>query len=318
MPAVMDFRHIRAFIAVADALSVTRAAERLNISQPPLTRHIHQLEREVGVTLFLRHRHGVTLTEAGRQLLSKARAWDAAARDFCEAARQAAQPEAERIRIGIGWGLWDVVNTARLEFAKDNPGASLEAVDAACWYDSDQLLRTGALDVAFARPPYDTAFQTSPPLFHERIQAILCADSPLAQQASVSIRDLSATPLLLWDRHAAPVLFDRILELYAKAGVSPSMVPTPGAGPYNHAGVLNVAEGKGVYLGYGVPLSHPYPSSGVAVVPVSDAGATIEVCLVSRREESRGIVARFLECVSCLHAEHAARVPVRMRTRRAS
>ena len=71
---LMDFRHIRAFIAVADALSVTKAAERLHISQPPLSRHIQQLENELGLTLFVRHRQGVTLTEPGRQLLEKARA----------------------------------------------------------------------------------------------------------------------------------------------------------------------------------------------------------------------------------------------------
>ena len=61
----MDFRHIKAFIAVADALSVTKAAERLHISQPPLSRHIQQLENELGLTLFVRHRQGVTLTEPG-------------------------------------------------------------------------------------------------------------------------------------------------------------------------------------------------------------------------------------------------------------
>src|SRR5919198_4184314 len=88
--ALMDFRHIKAFIAVADALSVTKAAERLHISQPPLTRHIHQLENELGVDLFVRHRHGVTLTEAGRELLEKARLLDTAASDFYQTARRAA------------------------------------------------------------------------------------------------------------------------------------------------------------------------------------------------------------------------------------
>src|ERR687886_168912 len=99
----MDFRHIRAFIAVADTLSVTKAAERLHISQPPLSRHIHQLETELGLTLFVRHRQGVTLTDAGRRLLEKARTLDMAASEFFETARTASCT-AQRIRIGIGWG----------------------------------------------------------------------------------------------------------------------------------------------------------------------------------------------------------------------
>src|ERR1044071_8566194 len=98
----MDLRHVRAFIAVADALNVTRAAERLHISQPPLTRHIRQLEEELGVTLFIRHRHGVTITDAGRRLLEKARSLDAAATDFIATAGQSKRADSNRIRIGIG------------------------------------------------------------------------------------------------------------------------------------------------------------------------------------------------------------------------
>src|SRR5215217_1366620 len=109
----MDFRHIRAFIAVADALNVTRAAERLHISQPPLTRHIHQLEHELGMALFVRNRSGVTLTAGGRRLLEKAKTLEAAALDFQETARQATADETNTIRVGIGWGLWEAVNTIR-------------------------------------------------------------------------------------------------------------------------------------------------------------------------------------------------------------
>ncbi|MGH9202477.1 MAG: LysR family transcriptional regulator, partial [Vicinamibacterales bacterium] len=145
----MDFRHVRAFIAVADALSVTKAAERLHISQPPLSRHIHQLEDELGMPLFTRHRHGVTLTDAGRRLLEKARALDAAASDFYDAARRTTHGEAERIRVGIAWGLWDLVNKVRVEFARQCPTVTIEATDAYCWYHSDEQLRNRSLDLAF-------------------------------------------------------------------------------------------------------------------------------------------------------------------------
>jgi DNA-binding transcriptional LysR family regulator len=306
----MDFRHIRAFIAVADALSVTKAAERLHISQPPLSRHIQQLENELGLTLFVRHRQGVTLTEPGRQLLEKARAWDLAAQNFYDAAKQGRTTQGARVRVGIGWGLWDVVNRVRVEFAKEHPDVTVEATDAYCWYDSDEQLRTHALDLAFARPPYDPTFNVSEPIFYERIQAIMCADSPLASRSQVSVCDLADETLLLWERHAAPVLYDRILDLYAKNGITPKTMPTPNAGPFNHSGMMLVASGKGLYMGYGVPQTGPTPASGVAVVPLSDEDATIEVSIVSRRNDAAAVAADFIACAERLyHPGHPVLVP---------
>jgi DNA-binding transcriptional LysR family regulator len=293
----MDFRHIKAFIAVADALSVTRAAERLHISQPPLSRHIHQLEQELGLTLFVRHRHGVTLTDDGRRLLEKARALDAAGTDFCESARQMARVERDRIRVGIGWGLWDVVNRLRLEFSKQRPDVTFEVCDVYCSDEIHEQLRSSALDVVFARPPFDDGVVDAATIFHERIQAVIADDSPLASRTEVRLRDLADVPLLLWDRHMSPALYDRVLELYARHGITAPKVPTPGAGPFNHAGLMMVASGKGVYLCLGVPLTSPQPASGVAVLPVGDPGATIEVCVANRKGEASHLVGQFLDCV---------------------
>ena len=94
-----------------------------------------------------------------------------------------------------------------------------------------------------------------------------------------------------------PALYDKVLDLYARLGVAPTMTPTPGAGPYNHAGLMLVASGKGVYLCLGVPLTSPQPASGVAVLPVGDPGATIEVCVANRKGEASALVHQFLECV---------------------
>lgn len=292
----MDFRHIRAFLAVADTLSVTKAAERLHISQPPLSRHIHQLEQELGVTLFVRHRHGVTLTDAGRWLLDKARTLDGAASDFYDSARQAAAGQANRISIGIGWGLWDVVNRVRVEFARDYPEVTIEARDSLCSEDSAEQLRHHTLDLAFSRPPFDSTVAATP-IYRERIQAAISADHPLASRAQLRIQDLAAETLLLWDRHFSPVLYDKIFDVYARAGVNPTTLPTPGAAPFNHAGLMLVASGKGIYLCLGIPHSGPRPASGVAVRPVSDPGATIDVCVVTRRGEASPVVSRFLDRV---------------------
>jgi len=307
----MDLRRVKAFIAVAETLSVTKAAERLHISQPPLSRYIHQLEEELGVVLFVRHRHGVTLTEPGRRLLEKARTLEAAASEFALTARQISSAEANEIRIGIGWGLWDVVNGIRVEFSRHEPDVTIAATDAYCWYDSDEQLRSGALDIAFARPPFDAGFEVSAPILHERIQAIVSDVSPLAARESVSIRELATEPLLLWDRQIAPTLYDQILDLYSRSGLAPRMISTPGAGPFNHSGMMLVASGKGVYLGYGVPLTGPQPPSGVAVRPVSDRDATTEVRIVHRKAESSPVIRRFLQCVWRLYPqEHLLPVAV--------
>jgi hypothetical protein len=109
---------------------------------------------------------------------------------------------------------------------------------------------------------------------------------------------LAGETLLLWDRHIGPVLYDRILELYDRAAISGPRVPTPGAGPFNPAGLIQVASGRGVYLCLGVAQRGPEPTGGVAVLPVSDADATIDVCVVSRKGETAPAVAHFLACVS--------------------
>ena len=122
------------------------------------------------------------------------------------------------------------------------------------------------------------------------------APSDVAGGAPVEIRDLAHEPLLLWDRQIAPVLYDKILDLYAHADVTPRIVATGGSGPFNHAGIMLVASGKGIYVGYGAPLI-TNPASGVAVLTVNDPDASIEVCVVHRRGEVVPMVSRFMESV---------------------
>ena len=304
----MDFRHIRAFLAVADALSVTRAAERLHISQPPLTRHIHQLEHELGLTLFIRHRQGVTLTDSGRRLLDKARTLNAAAAEFSAAAGVLTTAASDRVQIGIGWGLWDAMNRVRVEFGREHPDATIEVRDLQCAHASSESLRTHALDLAYGRPPFDTNVVDVLRLYAERIQVAISTDHPLASRASLSLRDLAQETLLTWDRDVSPVLFDLIGTLYERAGIVPRRVETPGVGPFNLAGLMQVASGRGVYLCLGVPHTGPHPTAGVAERPLSDPGATIDVCLASRKGEQSAVVRQFVQTAA--HVFKVAEAPV--------
>jgi DNA-binding transcriptional LysR family regulator len=104
-------------------------------------------------------------------------------------------------------------------------------------------------------------------------------------------------PLLVWDRHLMPYVFDRVEDLYARAGITPKRIPTPEAGPHNQAGLMMVASGKGIYLCMGVPLSTNNGVTSVTVVPLSDPEATLDVCVAWRKDESSPVVRQFLESV---------------------
>jgi DNA-binding transcriptional LysR family regulator len=293
----VDFRHLRAFITVADEASVTRAAERLHISQPPLSRHIRQLEEELGLQLFIRHHHGVTLTEAGQRLLQKARALDAAASDFFDAAGQVIRNGSQTVRVGVGWGLWESLNRVRVDLSHRPSHPALDVVDIQCADDCNDRLRNHSLDVVFARPPFDTEALHIAPLFQERLLAVLAEEHPLATRKSVWVRELAEEPLLLWDRHLMPAVYDAIVDLYERTQVNAKTIATPGVGPHTHAGLMMVASRKGVYLCIGLPVSSQQPSTGVALVPISDPDACVNICVAWRKKESSPAVLQFLDSV---------------------
>ena len=290
----MDFRHLRAFIAVAEESSVTRAAARLHISQPPLSRHIRQLEDELGITLFIRHRQGVRLTDAGAGLLEKAKVLAAAASDFYETAGETTRSEQNRLRVGIGWGLWEAVNRIRVASARQFANITNDATDVLCADVYNEQLQQRMLDLIFARPPFDAAHAESAVLFQERIMAVISADSPLASRKTLRLRDLANETLLVWDRHIMPYLFDKVDALYERQGITPNRVPTPDAGPYNQAGLMKVASGKGIYLCMGIPFTS---TQTVSVVPLSDPDATLDICVAWRKGETSPTVCKFLESV---------------------
>jgi len=293
----MDFRHLRAFIAVAEESSVTKAAARLHISQPPLSRHIRQLEEELGITLFVRHRQGVRLTEAGTGLLEKAKVLAAAASDFYETAGETTRSESNRVRVGIGWGLWETVNKIRVASARQFANITIDASDVLCADHYNEQLQHRLLDLVFARPPFDAATLDSAMLFQERIVAVVSSESPLASRKTLRLRDLADQTLLLWDRHIMPYLYDKIDDLYVRQGITAKREPTPDAGPYNQAGLMMVASGKGIYLCMGIPFTTPQTASAVSVVPLADPDATLDVCVAWRKGESSPVVCKFLESV---------------------
>lgn len=197
----VDTRVLRYFVAVAEQLSFTRAAERLFVSQPALSRQIRQLETDLRITLFERTSREVRLTRAGESLLPLARGivadWQAAQR----VARGVAAVESRVLRIGFeATGAGPLTTKARTAFAARHPDVTVEP-KRFDWGGEVAALRDGLVDVAFLWLPADTTGLHTEIVAVEQRLVGLAAGHPLAERDSVSILDLRDEPLM-WTRKA--------------------------------------------------------------------------------------------------------------------
>ena len=186
----LDTRLLRAFVAVAEELNFTRAAERLFIAQQALSSQIQQLETRLGVKLFDRTTRRVTLTGAGESLLPHALAalgaWDAGV-DVLDAARRA---ERATLRVGLsGTGMIPMVSETMRVFRQRHPEVELQASNVGLNQPSAGL-REGTVDVAFVRPPFQDEGISMVTLLTEGRYAVLPANHPLASRSEERPEDL--------------------------------------------------------------------------------------------------------------------------------
>ncbi len=257
MPDDLDLRKLRYFVAVAETLHFARAAEELHIAQPVLSRQIRALETELGVTLFSRTTQGTRLTEAGERLLDDARSLIFQASAIVTRLRRPAS--AERITVGFMPGL--LMTPAVATFEELHPGMKARAVRVD-WSDQIESVRSGNIDVVFAREPFDHSGLEVTPLFDEPRDAVLPADHRLATRTSATIAEL-ATELLLQDPSACP-------EWAAHATVTLRRQAAEGATASTVEEKLErVAARRGIVI---LPRSTAefYRRPDVAVVPISD------------------------------------------------
>jgi DNA-binding transcriptional LysR family regulator len=285
----MDLRHLRAFVAVAEEGTFTKAAQRLHISQPPLTKQVQQLERELGTTLFVRHRDGVELTADGTVLLERAQAALAAFRVF-EDSTTMVSARGRPLRVGIGWGLWEAVERVRSHHVKRFPDARIAAEDLCTERSGTQERR---IDVAVVRRPVDETQYESEPLFQEEFVALLADTHPLASRQSVRLADLATVPFLMYDRCLGPGVYDKTLALFEAAGVRPRVLKGQPP-PYSQAAMMLVASGEGYYVGIASPFTQTHRASGVAVIPIDEPDAHLDVCIAWRKDDPSGAVREFV------------------------
>jgi DNA-binding transcriptional LysR family regulator len=250
---LIELRRLRAFVAVAEEGHITRAAERLGMQQPPLTRLLHGLEKELGVLLMHRLPRGVRPTEAGKALLAEARAVLARAEGVNDAVRRAARGEQGRLAIGFtsSAALHPFVPAALRAFRESLPGVSIVLEEAGTGELVDALLHE-RLDAAFVRSP--VASMTGllvDPILDEPMVAALPVGHRLAARTDtpLPLAELGAEEFVLYRRPAGPGLYDSILAACRAAGFSPIIAQEA---PRLPATLSLVAAGLGVSI---VPAS---------------------------------------------------------------
>lgn len=228
MPITMELRHFRYFVAVAEELSFTKAARRLHISQPPLSQHVQDLERELGAVLLDRNRGHVSLTEAGALFLAEAKMVLSQAAHAVDTAKRAGRGEVGVLRLGF---------TATAPFTREFSKVvqayrrQLPRVHLALKFSTTEpileALRMSELDVGLIRPATSAVLPehiTAIPVRRDRLMVALHATHPLALSGRpVAIEDLADEPFVLRPNGVGAGFYEQVYELCNDAGFTPHL-----------------------------------------------------------------------------------------------
>jgi DNA-binding transcriptional LysR family regulator len=290
----LEVRQLRYFVAVAEELHFGRAATRLGMAQPPLSRAIRNLERQLGVVLLERTTRQVRLTDAGEVLLRDARTALEAVTAAARRARQAGRPS-PRLRVALkadvdGGLLPQILDAYCAGGAAVPPELVLGGMG-----EQPQALRDGRADVALLLCPFDDHGLDSEPLLTEPLLAALAAGDPLAARAQLCLADLAGRRL-----PGGSLASDGPPAGRRRAGA-----PPPAA---NVAEVFSLVETGSVVFFAPASVARRYPRSGIAYRPVSDLPDST-LALAWPQDARSPAVAAFVRAACTVAAAHAQAEP---------
>ncbi|HKY01111.1 MAG TPA: LysR family transcriptional regulator [Burkholderiales bacterium] len=287
----MELRHLRYFVTLAETLHFGRAAARLHISQPPLTRQIRGLEEELGTPLFRRSRQGVALTPAGSALLPEARRLLRDAEALLGGAAHAAGGQIGKLRIGfISTASYTVLPELLPAFHRDHPGIKLQLQEATTDVQIPGL-QEGDLDVGFVLAPVVDASLRYQSVHREPLIAALPAGR--RWPATIAVSALAGEAFVLFPRKVGVGLHDLIIGLCQRAGFAPRIEQEA---IQMQTIISLVAAGMGVSL---VPQSLLHMRrTGVVYRPLRDKSPLIEIGLAWRASDDSPAVAAFVAAAS--------------------
>ncbi|AQV95375.1 LysR family transcriptional regulator [Cupriavidus necator] len=287
----MDLRQLRYFVTVAEELHFGRAAQRLSMTQPPLSQQIQALEEEIGVQLFARTRRSVALTPAGQQWLPEVRRVLADAAALPGLAQRLARGELGSLSLAfVSTADYGILPDLLRRFRARHPEVQLQLREATSDVQLDALME-GAIDAGLViRPqlpamPHGLAYL---PLVSEPL-VLAVPDGWRAAgdgtvDGTVSLREAAHEPLIIFPRRSAPAFYDIITGYYAREG----LVPVIAQEAIQMQTIVSlVSAGMGVAL---VPASLcNLRRTGVSYLALREAGPQIETGLVWRDGASAGV-----------------------------
>ena len=287
---LIELRHLRYFVAVAEELHFGRAARRLGITQPPLSLQIQRLEANLGVTLFERTNRRVQLTAAGRTLLEEGRHLIADFTSVADAARRAARGETGCLTVAFAASVMHMALPRIIQsFRGQFPGVRLELRELAT---SAQIigLRAGELDIGFLRhTPRDPELVTET-MMTENLVLAISKQHQLASRKHLRLIDVAHEDFVLFPRDLAPGLYAHVLAVCAEVGVHPRVVQTSRE---LYTTISLVEAGLGVTI---IPESVQQMGwRGVRYYPIQSPLAATRVDAAWRADNVSAILPGFLE-----------------------
>lgn len=288
----MDLRHLRYFQAVAEELSFSKAACRLRIAQPALSRAVQELERDVGVNLIDRNRRATRLTPAGAVLLRETGVLLERLEDALRRVRRTASGEEGELRLGyIGPPTRMFLGPLLKEYRESYPRVTVileERTPERVW----EMVSQGRLSVGLTRPvlAHEALGLRTLLLRQERFCAAVPSEHPFAKLASVPWKQLAGEPLIMLARREGAGSADAIMAAFQEAQVTPRLVHTPSL----IGTVLQYVEaGAGIGI---VPETIDPESSPIKLIPLKPQ-ATIPLVMVWAGEGDDPAVKAFREMV---------------------
>ncbi len=292
----MELRHLRYFVAVAEELNFTRAAEKLRLAQPSLTRQIHNLEEELGVQLLNRAKNQVSLTEEGKSFLVDARRLVALSLESVKAVQRFSRGESGQLNLGYLFKFnFDLLPATLAAFYQTCPEIAVNLFDMS---PAEQLraLEARKIDLGFVglRPPdanKNTAALNWECVARHNVVVVLPARHPLAKKSKILARDLNSLFFVAMSEQTHPGSRDWLAGLCQQAGFTPRILQDVDL----ESGLMTfVAEGLGVTLAREQIKNLPHP--GVVFRPLVSS-AKAEYWIAWHRENPSKALAEYIEIV---------------------